>query len=734
MARRWLWAQGEERRSVTGVDELIDLCQRCWITDIMFLAWHSGGALWNSAYFTPSYVRIDDYARGISNMHYMDYLVSRGNEVGINVHAWLTIGGYPWQWQFRSAGLPWNWDASAAISGWYWGSWLNMSLSDVQQAVGSASYDVVTQISGIAGVHLDYIRVPDGASGGGITSSHVSSCVANAHAATSTAGVELTAAVVPHKLPGWDINWVNQQWPTWLNGGYLDEALPMLYYTASTIQNQIYYIETESPTVYNNVTCGIAPASPQGSFYTLGQWVDILDTVIYNGYDMAIFDDSWLYSSYQPALEDRPLSAETPTTYYIDSVGGSDSNGGESSGDAWQNLTKIYDVTLRPGDYIYLKCGSDWDFTSVDAGGWKIEGSGTADDPIRIQQYDTGNDPIIRNDDTYGSDAICMTINGDYVYVDGIKFTDAAYAGVLVNARTRWRIDNCEITNVGIAVSVYVSTYGRVYNCNIHDLVAVVNDAFPTANDWGAIGVYMTSASNNNSVTYCTFTNCSSTSFDWGYMGGAIYISGSNGTGSDNNLFAYNYATGCYRFIYGSGDHDRNVIHHNISLDNSYFMEYALQSGNPTNFDIENNTIVENSPTDTILVWSIGTPDTGTQFRNNIIWSNGQRITNADGFGHTYNLYYRVDSSSLGLTLGTGEIQNNPYFVDQPGDDFHLTGSSPAIDSGTNLGYSQDYEGNAIPQGSAPDMGAYEATVTSGGLCIIVYTAVTVVVAMQETS
>ncbi len=53
-------------------------------------------------------------------------------------------------------------------------------------------------------------------------------------------------------------------------------------------------------------------------------------------------------------------------------------------------------------------------------------------------------------------------------------------------------------------------------------------------------------------------------------------------------------------------------------------------------------------------------------------------------------------------------INDDPLFQNAESGAFRLGSESPAIDSGTSLGLTQDFENNAIPYSSAPDIGAYE--------------------------
>ena len=57
---------------------------------------------------------------------------------------------------------------------------------------------------------------------------------------------------------------------------------------------------------------------------------------------------------------------------------------------------------------------------------------------------------------------------------------------------------------------------------------------------------------------------------------------------------------------------------------------------------------------------------------------------------------------------GTNVLAQDPRFVDPAAHDYHLRVDSPAIDAGVDAGVTVDWEGDARPQGAAPDIGADE--------------------------
>jgi hypothetical protein len=138
-----------------------------------------------------------------------------------------------------------------------------------------------------------------------------------------------------------------------------------------------------------------------------------------------------------------------------------------------------------------------------------------------------------------------------------------------------------------------------------------------------------------------------------------------------------------------------------------------VKGGLRVHFKFENNTYVATSGSTGYRVLDCTNDYSAVQMRNNIFYSNLQ-IANNGNFTHTNNLYYTVNmvnGSGVGYSLGTGEISSSPLFVNLAGGDFHLQITSPAIDTGMDLGYDKDIEDHPVSQalGSLrPDMGAYE--------------------------
>ncbi len=107
-----------------------------------------------------------------------------------------------------------------------------------------------------------------------------------------------------------------------------------------------------------------------------------------------------------------------------------------------------------------------------------------------------------------------------------------------------------------------------------------------------------------------------------------------------------------------------------------------------------------------ITDWGHGTVK-GNTYQNNLIYK----------FGVSNVIYYRGSAESVNTFNGENgnnndvignNIQLDPLFTEPLNNNFTLQSTSPAINAGVDVGLTEDFDGNFVPQGLAPDIGAYE--------------------------
>ncbi len=167
------------------------------------------------------------------------------------------------------------------------------------------------------------------------------------------------------------------------------------------------------------------------------------------------------------------------------------------------------------------------------------------------------------------------------------------------------------------------------------------------------------------------------------------------------------------------GDIKKVHVHHNISED---FQDFIFFWGG-TDCLVENNTVLCTKPKNSRVhvVFSFDT-DSSVVIRNNIfVLANGLQVFAGDSVYeanhydqyHYNNIYYCIDGSvrdPVAKPLGKSEKIVDPLFFDFDNRDLHLSPGSPAIDAGVKVDTQSDFEGNEVPCGKAPDIGAYEYT------------------------
>ncbi len=400
----------------------------------------------------------------------------------------------------------------------------------------------------------------------------------------------------------------------------------------------------------------------------------------------------------------------------------------------WKTLAQVNAGTtnIQPGDTVFFKR------SQIYTGKLIVGGSGTSTRPIVYTSYGLGDMPLFTNN---ASDIIVM-YNREYVIIDRLMITDRTMSltdhtaqakigyGIVIGNSPNCTISNCDISLVGMAISTQEgSDFCKITGNYIHNLRAVRNT--PTSvnsnDDYGATAIVLSSSS--NLIQGNIMEDCWCTSYDYGFDGGIVEMFGTNisnnkiignqaynsngfmevGSATNgiatNNLVAYNKVINC----------GLTCCFHNKNTDGFYIRT--------DNFQFYNNTIIE---TKRQFEWAAqlfwyADPYATNQvvFKNNIVWiTNGASVVNnyslyPNRVIHTNNIYKvrrGVGIPTLDITerviYDNTRIFEDTSSADPIGWDLRLPLGSPAIDFGTNLGFTVDYRGNPII--GKPDAGIHE--------------------------
>jgi parallel beta-helix repeat protein len=197
-----------------------------------------------------------------------------------------------------------------------------------------------------------------------------------------------------------------------------------------------------------------------------------------------------------------------------------------------------------------------------------------------------------------------------------------------------------------------------------------------------------------------------------------IYLNKTSDQTISGNIIIRNGNRGIYL-----GNVGTTVLTNNIIAGNTdggvYYQSSGLYPPGSGAIDIINNTITSNASDNNagIAFWNFGGPT--INFYNNIIWGNtaSNGIELRVGGGATvkgYNNDFDPGRMSGTFTNSGTNIYADPMFVDAAKSDYHLSSSSPCINSGSNSSPSlpaADFEGDNRIIESVVDIGADEYTV-----------------------
>lgn len=232
--------------------------------------------------------------------------------------------------------------------------------------------------------------------------------------------------------------------------------------------------------------------------------------------------------------------------------------------------------------------------------------------------------------------------------------------------------------------------------------------------------------------TNITFTRCTAHNNQWD---GFTLKDAGNSNIIHNKCSSYNNGI-IAQVSGGAGDgftahSDASNLQYNYCLaygnKNAGFAFVETTSGRVYNSTAYNNGI---ATSDRGAFYSLNTAGTWT-LRNNIFSQNipyelATSAAEAALINTDYNLYYHPANSDV-ITLDNGStkqswstyhttngkeahsLYSDPLFISTVTPDFNLQSSlSPALNTGTNLSLTSDFVGTSVPQGSTPDIGAFE--------------------------
>lgn len=180
--------------------------------------------------------------------------------------------------------------------------------------------------------------------------------------------------------------------------------------------------------------------------------------------------------------------------YYIDNVNGDDNNAGTFAF-PWKNISKLNAMTIAAGTNIFLKCGSTFTAQRL-----KFFGSGTSTQPIVIDKYGSGANPLLAGNGLVG-DAVVYLYNQQYIEINNLEITNSPngpingdfFIGQYQNGNNPLGADRrgvmVAIDNYGTANHIYLK------NLNVHHIKGQLGNSSTVIN--GAIpkrtgGIYFT--------------------------------------------------------------------------------------------------------------------------------------------------------------------------------------------------------------------------------------------------
>jgi hypothetical protein len=231
--------------------------------------------------------------------------------------------------------------------------------------------------------------------------------------------------------------------------------------------------------------------------------------------------------------------------YYVDCSDGDDGNNGRSISEAWRSPGRADNASLSGGDSLFFKRGCTWN-SSMHVG-W----SGTSGNNVYIGAYGEGDKPHFEtggNVISFSGEHVIMegiSAQSSYEWLDGGCADQPTGTSVTINLSSYITLRNVRAAGGSIGIWVgYNSHHNRILYSEIVDNLVMRVNTPGGDDDSGAFGILINGS--DTEIGYCHFeNNLAWCSYDYGIDGASVEI--------------YNG--------------QRNVIHHNVSMEEGTFTE-----------------------------------------------------------------------------------------------------------------------------------------------------------------
>lgn len=333
----------------------------------------------------------------------------------------------------------------------------------------------------------------------------------------------------------------------------------------------------------------------------------------------------------------------------------------------------------------------------------------------------------------------------------GTSWEQQSGTGIAVNNSAKTRVHHNTVRDVGNAGITFTAGSGNVIDGGDVSCNEVTNM------NWG-IAVALGNSTAGTKITGVTLLGNYIHDFDQYYVSNAWHRDGifvfarpdSDQTSVENLEIAYNYFEdntsdyGSTAWLYFEYVCKNFNVHHNVlNASRSYYAVRVMGDG----FQVAGNHIFANNVIDNMNGIGDGMhlqESTGIKLYDNVFYDDGNAYivatSSMSGFDADYNLIYRKGGTGQVVSLNAGPAEDpqgdrydfatlqsatsleahgvfadpqfsvDPSTIDTDPTGFMPKATSPAIDHGSDRGYTSDFSGNPVPAGTAPDIGAFERT------------------------